>query len=116
MNTVNIRPFREVDRAALLASAAEDKHSVYFPSFVYEKNNEIIGYYSVAVPAVLTWQHSKKMTALDSIKVLGHVEGTLCNSPLVCFPCDPDSPYMRFLPKQGYESYFKPVNLFIKRR
>ena len=67
-------------------------------------------------PLFLTWQDSKKMNAVDSIKEIGFIEGALSNFPFICIPCDPDSPYMKFLPKQGYEQYFKPINLFIKTR
>jgi hypothetical protein len=116
MNTIDISPFRPEDGPNLVKAAAADGHSVYYPSFVFTKNKEIVGYYSIAVPMVLSWQDSKKMTALDSIKELGHIEGSLCNAPIVAIPCDPESPYMHFLPKQGYENYFKPVTLFIKRR
>jgi hypothetical protein len=116
MNTINIRPFRPEDAEALAKAAALDGHTVYCPSFVLEKNGEIVGYYSAVVPMVLSWQDSKKMNALDSIKELGHIEGSLCNSPFIAIPCDLESPYMKFLPKQGYENYFKPVTLFIKRR
>lgn len=116
MNTINIRPFRPEDGPALIAAAKADGHAVYFPSFVLEKDGEIVGYYSVAVPMVLSWQDSKKMNALDSIKELGHIEGALSSFPFIAIPCDPDSPYMHFLPKQGYENYFKLVNLFIKRK
>lgn len=116
MNTINIRPFRPEDEAALVAAAKADGHAVFFPTFVYEKNGEIVGYYSVAIPTVLCWQDSKKMGALDSVKALGHMEGQLAQFPAICVPCDPESPYMRFLPKQGYETYFKTVTLFTKRR
>lgn len=116
MNTVKIRPFRPEDQEQLVKNAAADGHSVYFPSFVLEKDGEIVGYFSTAVPVVLTWQDSKKMNAVDSIKEIGFIEGALSNFPFICIPCDPDSPYMKFLPKQGYEQYFKPINLFIKTR
>jgi hypothetical protein len=104
------------DAKALTDAATADGHRVYYPSFVFEKNKEIVGYCSIAVPMVLSWQDSKKMTAMDSIKELGFIEGALAQTPFIAIPCDPESPYMKFLPKQGYENYFKPVNLFIKRR
>lgn len=116
MNTVNIRDFRPEDAKALVEAAAADKHSVYFPSTVYEKDGRIVGYYSIAVPMVLTWQDTKLVGPVDSVKILGHIEGSLRNMPFVAIPCDPESPYNGWLPKQGYDNYFKPVNLFIKRR
>jgi hypothetical protein len=116
MNIVDIRPFRPQDEQPLIEAAKEDGHGVFYPTWVLEKNKEIVGYYSVAVPMILCWQHSKKMNAMDSMKELGHMEGSVGGFPMVCLPCDPASPYNRFLPRQGYELYFKPVNLYIKRR
>lgn len=116
MTTINIRDFQLGDRDKLNEAASVDGHSVYYPSTVYEKEGKIVGYYSVAVPMVLSWQDTKLVTAVDSMKILGHIEGSLRGMPYVAIPCDPESPYMKFLPKQGYENYFKPVHLFIKRR
>lgn len=114
MNPVNIRPFRPEDGPKLEAAAAKDGHAVYCPSVVYEKDGEIVGYFSIAVPVVLSWQDSEKVTSLDSMKILGTIEGTLINHPFICIPCDPDSPYMKFLPKNHYQKYFKQLELFIK--
>lgn len=114
MTAIKIRPWTPADQEQLVKNAAADGHGVWFPSFVLEKNNEIVGYFSVAVPIVLSWQDTKKMSALDSVKELGFIEGALANFPFVCIPCDPDSPYMRFLPKNGYIEYTKSVKLFIK--
>ena len=116
MTTIKIRPFQPSDQDALVTAAAKDNHAVYFPSFVLEKNGEIVGYFSMAVPVVLSWQDSTKMSALDSVKEIGFIEGALAQYPFICIPCDPNSPYMAFLPKQGYVEYSKPVKLFIKVR
>ena len=113
---ITIRPFRPSDQEALVQNAAKDNHSVYFPTFVLEKKGEIVGYFSVAVPVVLTWQDSQKMGPLDSVQEIKFIEGLLANQPFICIPCDPDSPYMSFLPKAGYVEYSKPVKLFIKQR
>lgn len=114
---INIIPYNaEKHQNELVQNAQADGHSVFFPSFVLQKDGRIVGYISVAVPIVLSWQDSKLMKPLDSIKELGFIEGALAASPMVCIPCDPESPYMRLLPNQGYQQYFKPVNLFIKTR
>ncbi|MDE2097296.1 MAG: hypothetical protein KGL39_08645 [Patescibacteria group bacterium] len=114
MKLVNIRAYRHEDAHPLVTAANKDQHGVYFPSFVYEKEGQIVGYYSVAVPVVLSWQDRDKVTPLDSVKILGHIEGTLAGTKFISIPCDPESPYMRFLPQQGYTPYTKPVTLFIK--
>ena len=116
MKPVNIRPFRPDDAEALLAAAHADKHEVYFPSLVLEKAGKIVGYFSVAVPVVLSWQDSKQMQAVDSLKELGFIEGALAQSPFICIPCDPESPFATtgFLEKNGYVKYTKPVELYLK--
>lgn len=114
---INIRPYRPEDMEQLQKNATADNHSgVYFPSFILEKNKEIVGYLSMAVPMVLSWQDSKKMGPIDSLQEIKFIEGALANSPFICIPCDLESPYMRFLPKAGYIQYTKPVVLFIKPR
>lgn len=115
-SNLNIRPFKPEDQEALVANAAADGHSVYCPSYVLEKDGRIVGYVSTAIPVVLSWQDSKLMKPLDSIKELGFIEGALANQPFICIPCDPESPYMRLLPNQGYSEYTKLVKLFIKIR
>ena len=61
-NPLVIRQFKPADWDTLVKNAAADNHSgVYAPSVVMEKNNEIVGYLSMAVPVVLSWQDSKKM-------------------------------------------------------
>ena len=113
-NLINIRPFREADRQELVDNAAKDNHEVYFPSFVLEKEGCIVGYISMVVPVVLSWQDTKKMTAMDSVQEIKFIEGALAASPFICIPCDTESPYMKFLPKAGFIEYTKPVKLFIK--
>jgi hypothetical protein len=114
---INIRTFRTEDMPALVANAAADNHAgVYAPTFVIEKHGEIVGYLSMAVPTVLSWQDSKKMSAIDSLQEIKFIEGFLAQSPFICIPCDMESPYNRFLPKAGYIEYTKPVKLYIKAR
>ena len=114
-NLMTIRPFRPEDMPALVANAAKDNHAgVYAPTFVYEKEGEIVGYISMAVPAVLTWQDSKKMGPLDSVQLMGFIEGALAGRPFIAIPCDPESPYNRFLSKAGYTEYTKLVKLYLK--
>jgi hypothetical protein len=112
---VAIRLFQPKDREQLEKNAKADGHSVYFPTHVLEKDGEIVGYLSLnAVPLVLSWQDTKKMGPIDSVEEIGYIKGSLQNFPFICIPCDPDSPYMKFLPKAGFVEYSKPVKLFIK--
>ena len=111
---ITTRPFHPSDLKQLTENAAADGHSVYFPSIVHEKDGQIIGYASMAVPIILTWQDSKRFRPADSLIGLGRIEGMLAQQPFICIPCDPASPYIPFLPKAGYQKYFKPIELFIK--
>lgn len=113
---IHIRKFNsETDKNALSVAAGNDGHGVWFPTHVILKGTDIVGYLSIgAVPVVLSWQDSKKMGPLDSVQELGYIEGTVQNAPVVCIPCDPESPYMKFLPKMGYRQYSKPVVLWFK--
>lgn len=115
---VRIRSYNhETDFEELKRNAEADNHAgVYCPTHVSIKGNEIVGYMSIGViPIVLTWQHTEKVGPLDSLRLLGHVEGTLQQYKTFIFPCDPKSPYNRLLPKAGYLEYTIPVKLYIKQ-
>jgi len=100
---------------ALQDMALSDKHGVWFPTHVQIKGGELIGYLSMAaVPTVFSWQHTTKYSPLNSTQCIGYIEGSLQNAPAICIPCDPESPYMKFLPQHGYQAYSKPVVLFFK--
>jgi len=122
---ITIRPVREEDMPMLVKNAEADKHAgVYLPTHVSVKHTkdengqsveEIVGYLSIGVfPTILCWQHSEKVGPIDSMRILGFLEGALCNSKAICIPCDPESPYNKLLPKAGYIEYTKQVKLYIK--
>ena len=115
---VTIRPYKDEDREILKQAAEKDNHSgVYVPTHVSIKDDEIVGYLSIGViPMILTWQHSEKIGPLDSMRILGHIEGAVAQAGFKnhCFPCAMESPYNRLLPKAGYIEYTKPVKLYIK--
>ena len=114
---LNIRPFVQEDTKELVANASADGHAVYFPTHVLVKESRIVGYLSInALPLVLSWQDSKLMKPIDSLRELSFLEGTLTNYKTFCVPCDPESPYFKsgFLEKAGYKLYGKPVHLFLK--
>ena len=115
---VTIRPYdHEKDREILKQAAEKDNHAgVYAPTHVSVKNNQIVGYLSIGVvPMILTWQHTQEVGPIDSVRILGFIEGITGQFKHICMPCDPDSPYNRLLPKAGYEKYTKEVFLYIKK-
>ena len=111
---------QEKDWKILVENATADNHAgVYCPTHVtyIEKDGKetIVGYLSIGVvPMILTWQHTKLVGPIDSMRLLGFVEGCLQNFKFICFPCDTESPYNRLLPKAGYFEYTKPVKLYVK--
>lgn len=114
---IQIRHCTEQDLPELHKNAAEDNHAgVYLPTHVSVKDGRIVGYLSVGVvPMILTWQDTKRVTPLDSIRLLSKVEGITDQYKHICFPCDPESPYNRLLPKAGYIEYTKLVKLYVKK-
>jgi len=113
---VEIRQFNSAtDEKELLEAAHKDGHEVYLPTHVYVKEGRIVGYLSInMLPTVLSWQSSEDMGPSDSLEAIGYIKGSLQNFKYLCIPCDPDSPYMKFLPKCGFKKYTKPVELWIK--
>lgn len=102
---MTIRPIRPEDITALQQHAAEDAHLVVAPTHVCIKDNELVGYFSVArVPLILTWLSTRKVKAIDSIKALRKIEDhcTMSNIPVVCIPCATDSPFYPEMEKLGY--------------
>lgn len=118
---VKIRLYNpEKDWKELTENAKADNHAgVYCPTHVsyIEKDGKetIVGYLSIGVvPMILTWQSTKHVGPIDSMRLLGFVEGVTQQYKYICFPCDPESPYNRLLPKAGYVEYTKPVKLYVK--
>ena len=113
--TIQIRRYKTGVWEELKRNAQADGHQAYYPTHVLIKNKEIVGYFSLGrIPMLLSWQDSKKMGAMDSVKEIGFIEGTAQQAEAIVIPCDPDSPYMKFLPKMGYIQYTKPAILWIK--
>ena len=114
---VKIRPFKQQDMPLLVANAKADEHSgVYFPTDVFVKGNEIVGYNSIGViPMVLSWQHRQKVGPVDSAVILGNILGATRQFKHICIPCDPESLYHKsgFLKKAGFVEYSKLLILYI---
>lgn len=113
---ISIRQFKPEDMAELKKNAEADNHAgVFYPTHVSIKDGKIVGYLSIGVvPMVLTWQSTKEVKPLDSVKLVSFIEGVLTNFQTFAVPCDPASPYNKLLPKLGYVEYTKPVKLYIK--
>jgi len=113
---VRVRRIREEDMPELVKLAAADNHVVLKPTHVVAKDGEIVGYYSIgAVPVVLTWLDTKKMTAAGSVNSLCFVEDMLqsVGADCVCIPCWESSPFFPYMEKFGYQKTIT-TTLFVK--
>ena len=83
---------------------------------LYNKEGDIVGLWSLAIPLVLGWSHPEKFKKIDSI---------YCNEALAALmdekgcqrfyiACDKHSPYYRHMVKFGYHSLNWAPSLFYK--
>jgi len=106
-------PFSLEDFNPLVEAAKKDNHMVLYPSHILKNNdNDIIGYASVcSAPVVMVWSDSKKMTALQSVRVLHEVEDKLklMGIKQYLMPCAKISPYFKYMPKLGFSELGESV-------
>lgn len=106
-----------VDRMpSLVAAAAADDHCVLYPTEVFEKNGEIVGYVSVfGMPIVNVWLDSKKVTARDSLYLLGRMNQGIKAKGIGSYvmPCAEISPFYPKMDKLGF-SKLGSTTLFYK--
>ena len=105
MSETTFSPITPDELQALVAAAADDHHSVLFPTHVIKRDGEIVGYLSVcATPIVNVWAHSKKINALQSVRLMHKLEDELKSNGILNYimPCAKDSPYYPHMQKLGY--------------
>jgi len=99
--------------------AADDNHTVLYPTHLVKRAGAIIGYASVCkTPVVQWWAHSEKMKARDSLTIQTQLEAVLRNAGLSNYvmPCAENSPYFDKMEKLGYIKlgnqtlFFKDLN------
>lgn len=74
-----LRLLRKAEQlVGLMDMAAADNHRVVAPTFLIEKNGEVVGYIGLnSLPTFQGWFHTKKMNARDSLSIFNQVEN-LC--------------------------------------
>lgn len=105
MSCLKLFPFDKERMAELRAAALGDAHLVLFPTHAVMDAGEMVGYASVcATPTVNVWLHSKKVNALNSVKLLGHLEAALRMQGLreYIMPCSKESPFFPNMVRLGF--------------
>ena len=106
------RPITAEDLEPLKRAAAEDDHAVVYPTHMIERDGEIVGYVSVcATPIVNVWLDSKKVQALDSVRLLTRLEQRLEAEGLrqYIMPCAKDSPFFKRMVRLGFRAVAENV-------
>lgn len=104
---IEITPLKdELQLRALYHNAQEDGHLPLYPSHLVTKQDEIVGYLSLArMPIFLAWLHTQKINAHESYRVLKNGEKLLRDAghSSVILPCAKSSPFFEFLPRLNYQ-------------
>jgi hypothetical protein len=101
----------------LQANAAADNHKVVAPTHVAMKNGEVVGYLSHgAIPTVLVWFDTKKVSAGDSTQLIVKMEEIAMSKgyPAIAVPCSESSPYFPYMPKFGYHDLAQ-MHMFVRQ-
>ncbi len=104
MNLIQITPCKDEDLEALSKVASADGHAVIAPTYLIQKDQQIVGYIGV-VPSVLVWLDSQRTLVRDSIQVMNFWENILratSGASVIGVPCTDNSPLKPFLPRVGY--------------
>lgn len=101
----------------LVDVARSDNHAVIAPTHVVRKHEDIVGYASIAgaVP-VLTWLHSDKVKARDSLFLNQLAENLVRaqTSKTMIVPCSVASPFNDLMPSLGYQQSGETFKLWLK--
>jgi len=90
----------------LLLAAASDNHVVIGASHVIRKDGELVGYASIgSVPMVNVWLDSKRVKALDSLRLLraGEVLARDLGVRQYLMPCAHTSPFFPHMERLGFK-------------
>jgi len=114
-----VRLAKQDDLRVLEAAAKVDGHGVIAPTHIVEKDQTIVGYYSLGcVPTIFSWMDKDRVTQRDSLTTLSLAENELAlrvgQGSLICIQCQKDSPFHDVLTGLGYESVGE-ATIFIKK-
>lgn len=91
---------------ALRAAARADEHALLFPTHVVSKGGDLVGYASLdATPIVNVWLDSKRVVALDSVRLLVAAEQRLHERGIRTYvmPCARTSPFFPHMGRLGFK-------------
>lgn len=102
--------------AELQEAAAADQHIVLGPTHAVVKGGQVVGYASVGgLPTMHVWLDSQRANALDSVRMLEHVEVVMRERGIrhVLLPCAVESPFTPHLERLGFRR-LGPTVLYMK--
>ena len=105
MSRLKAYPITKEDVAPLMAAAKDDNHSVLFPTHVIKSGGDIVGYISICnTPIVNVWVDSKKVGAMDTMRMLDVIDGSLRmrGTPEYIMPCAKSSPFFPNMERLGF--------------
>jgi len=112
MNHSHIETFQPSDAQALTEAARSDGHRVLYPTDIIKQGDEVVGYISVcATPIVTVWAHSKKIKAIQSVRLLQNLEDRMRAQGMnhYIMPCEKTSPYFPYMQKLGFVPFSENV-------
>lgn len=119
MNIIpKVIPIRtEEVRNSVIAEGKCDNHDVSVATHYLEKKGEIAGAWNLgAIPLVMNWQHSKKITPKDSMYLQSTLDLIMAEKghKVYLSACATDSPYRPYMEKLGY-SLVMSSDIFAKQ-
>lgn len=111
-----VKVARESDLSELNQLAKQDAHSVYAPTHIIWKADEMAGYFSAGGrPMVLAWLSTKHMEARNSFTLINLVENQLAlnGAKGVIFPVQKTSPFYPVMDHLGFKNA-GGYDLFVK--
>ena len=104
-------------RDRVLLEGQSDNHDVSVATHYLEKNGEIAGAWNLgAIPLVMNWQHSKKISPRDSMYLQTTLDLIMAEKghKVYLSACAADSPYRPYMEKLGY-SHVMSSDIFAKQ-
>jgi hypothetical protein len=102
------------EEPALRAAAARDGHRVIAATHVLKRGDEVVGYASLGRQQLFfAWLDSRKLSVFESFRAWHQAEQLAAGKGL-CLAVSPDSPFIPFVERMGYER-LGPAVLFLKR-
>ncbi len=118
-NFFHVEPLRS-DKQFQELQAAHDSdpphEAALWPSHLCRKNGEVTGYFSLfTAPFALFWSHSKKHTAVDTLRMINFAENLARHEGRdgVLIPVGDESPMLEHMERLGYKLFYK-TNLYHK--